>query len=63
MYVCVCHAIRCRDVKEAAGQGACRAAEVFRRAGVRPQCGRCLPTMREMLDEAAPQLVPACAAE
>lgn len=53
MYVCVCHAIRCRDVKDAAGEGACRAADVFRRMQCKPQCGRCLPTIRSMLAEQA----------
>jgi bacterioferritin-associated ferredoxin len=55
MYVCVCHAIRCRDVKAAAGEGVCRATEVFRRAGVKPQCGRCVSTMKDMLEETTAQ--------
>lgn len=49
MYVCLCHGIRCRDVKDAAGQGACRAGDVFRHMACKPQCGRCLPTIRDML--------------
>lgn len=51
MYVCVCHAIRCRDIRDAAQGGACRAADVFRRMECKPQCGRCVPTIRIMLAE------------
>lgn len=49
MWVCICHGIRCRDVKEVAGSGACRAGDVFRHFQVKPQCGRCLPTIRTLL--------------
>ncbi len=49
MYVCICNALRCRDVKEAAGKGASRASDVFQHFSVKPQCGRCVSTMRGML--------------
>lgn len=49
MYVCVCNALNDRDIKDAACRGACRAAEVHRQLGVRPQCGRCMSTIRQML--------------
>lgn len=50
MYVCVCHGIRCRDVKAAKGEGMCRPGEIFRQLEVKPQCGRCMATIREMLE-------------
>lgn len=50
MYVCICHGIRCRDVKEAAQKGIVQAEEVFRHFAVEPSCGRCLGTMCGMLD-------------
>lgn len=58
MYVCVCHGIRCRDVRAARGEGVCRPGEIFRQLAVKPQCGRCMATIREML-EGDPE--PACA--
>jgi|AGTN01.1.fsa_nt_gi Bacterioferritin-associated ferredoxin len=54
MYVCVCHGIRCRDVRAARGEGVCRPGEIFRQLDIRPQCGRCMATIREML-EGAPE--------
>jgi bacterioferritin-associated ferredoxin len=55
MFVCVCHALTDADVKAAARKGATGEAEVFCSFGVRPQCGRCIPTMRCLLG------APACA--
>jgi bacterioferritin-associated ferredoxin len=49
VYVCLCHGIRCRQVKEAANQGVRTPAEVHKRHGVRPQCGRCMREIGEML--------------
>lgn len=51
MYVCVCHGINERDVAKATCNGACKAADVFRQHGVRPKCGRCLSTLRNMVGE------------
>ena len=49
MYVCICHALTDRDVRSAEVEGASSDAEVFRHFGVKPQCGRCVPSMRCML--------------
>ncbi|KAF0119003.1 MAG: bacterioferritin-associated ferredoxin [Rhodospirillaceae bacterium] len=49
MYVCICHGISDRQIKQALCQGACRTADVYKRLGVRPQCGRCVSCVREML--------------
>ncbi|KAF0141442.1 MAG: putative bacterioferritin-associated ferredoxin [Rhodospirillaceae bacterium] len=49
MYVCICHGLSDRQIKQAVCQGACRAAEVYKYFGVRPQCGRCVPYVRAIL--------------
>ena len=57
MYVCICNALRDREL-EAAAHDACASsstpmvADVFKRCGTRPQCGRCLPDVATMIDDA-----------
>jgi bacterioferritin-associated ferredoxin len=46
MYVCICQAIRERDVDAAVQSGARRPADVFRACGKSPQCGGCAADMR-----------------
>jgi bacterioferritin-associated ferredoxin len=40
MYVCLCHAITDKQIKEAVRQGDCSLADVRKRLGVADQCGR-----------------------
>lgn len=54
MWVCLCHGIRCRDVKDAAGNGASRAGDVFRKFEVKVRCGKCVPTICDLLSEQRP---------
>lgn len=54
MWVCLCHGIRCRDVKDAAGNGASRAGDVFRKFEVKVRCGKCVPTISNLLSEQSP---------
>ena len=49
LYVCNCNGIRERDVHAAIEQGACRPAEVFRKAQCKPQCARCVCDMQQMI--------------
>jgi bacterioferritin-associated ferredoxin len=49
MYVCICHAITETEVESATRAGARDEKEVFCRYGVKPQCGKCIPSMRCML--------------
>ncbi|WP_119167962.1 (2Fe-2S)-binding protein [Algihabitans albus] len=49
MIVCVCNNLNCRKVREAVDAGALSCAKVYLHHGVRPQCGRCIDTVREML--------------
>jgi bacterioferritin-associated ferredoxin len=51
MYVCVCHALTDRHVREDAHAGAKSAGAVFARRGIRPVCGKCVGCMRSVLDE------------
>ncbi|MCC7275106.1 MAG: (2Fe-2S)-binding protein [Alphaproteobacteria bacterium] len=60
MIVCSCRVISDREIRIAAACGALRSADVFRRCGSRPQCGSCLPMIREMLAAVRPE--PALAA-
>jgi len=49
MYVCVCQAIRERDVDAAVRGGAQRPSDVFRACGKAPQCGGCAADMRQRI--------------
>jgi len=49
MYVCICNALKDRELA-AASKGARTVAEVFRACGKRPQCGKCLPDVAEMIE-------------
>jgi len=52
MYVCLCNALTDRDVRNSA-QGSCSVAMVYRALGCEPQCGKCVPFVRQMLRETA----------
>ncbi len=54
MIVCVCNAINCRTVRHTVTGGASSVAGVFKGCGKNPQCGRCFPTIRGMINEHAP---------
>jgi bacterioferritin-associated ferredoxin len=53
MIVCVCNAKNCRTVREVLSQGAHidTPAAAHRAMGTTPQCGRCLPTIADMISE------------
>ncbi|WP_416896467.1 MAG: bacterioferritin-associated ferredoxin [Minwuia sp.] len=52
MYVCICNALSDRQVSGAIESGAVRDAHDLHPAlSCRVQCGRCLPTIADMLDE------------
>lgn len=54
MFVCVCNAINDRSVREVLSRTPQIAtpAGVHRAVGCKPQCGRCLESMAEMIAEA-----------
>jgi bacterioferritin-associated ferredoxin len=51
MYVCICRAIREREVEAAVRAGARRPADVFRACGTSPQCGGCAGDMRDRIGQ------------
>jgi len=53
VYVCNCNGIRERDVRAAIEQGAARPADIFRHAGCKPECAKCVCDMRCMIDAQA----------
>jgi bacterioferritin-associated ferredoxin len=53
MYICLCNALTDRDVRAKSGEG-CSVSMVYRSLGCEPQCGKCVPFVRQMLREAAP---------
>lgn len=49
MVVCVCNAIRERDVRDAARSGHRSPGKAYRSLGCKLQCGQCVPFAREIL--------------
>jgi len=49
MYVCICHGFNEKKVKQALSQGVCTAAGFFNCMGCKPQCGKCVPYVRQMV--------------
>ncbi len=57
MYVCICNALRDRDLKAAAADPSIKgAACVFKRCDAKPKCGRCLPDVADII--AATRIAP-----
>jgi bacterioferritin-associated ferredoxin len=50
MYVCICNALRDRELKAAAADPSIKSAAcVFKRCDAKPKCGRCLPDVADMI--------------
>ena len=52
MYVCNCNGLTKRQVRQAIENQPGDVMAVYRYHECQPQCGRCVPEIREMLDEA-----------
>lgn len=50
MYICLCNALTDRDVR-ASCDSSCSVSMVYRSLGCQPQCGKCVPFVRQMLRE------------
>ncbi len=50
MVVCVCNAIRERDVRAAARSGAISACQAYAACGKQAKCGQCVPFARAIID-------------
>lgn len=53
MYVCLCNAIRDRDLHPHTAGGCCSVSMVYRALGAEPKCGKCVPFVRDALRQAA----------
>jgi|TARA_B100000795_G_scaffold260860_1_gene237119 bacterioferritin-associated ferredoxin len=51
MYVCICNAFTCRDVRRVKSQGVSKSRQVYKKLGCRIQCGKCLETIDNVLKE------------
>jgi len=49
MVVCVCNAIREKDVRDAARAGHSSPCKAYASLGRRPRCGQCVPFAREII--------------
>ncbi len=50
MYVCICNALREKELQAAAADPAVKGVScVFKRCSSKPQCGRCLPDVADMI--------------
>jgi bacterioferritin-associated ferredoxin len=49
MYVCLCNGFTDRQVQNVVPIAGSSAARVFRALGVRPQCGKCVPMVKEIV--------------
>ena len=49
MYVCLCNAVRERQIANAVSQGCRSVGEVHRSLGTRPQCGKCTCDIAQMI--------------
>jgi bacterioferritin-associated ferredoxin len=51
MYVCLCNALTDRDLLRHTATGTSSVSMVYSACGCRPQCGKCVPFVRQMLRE------------
>ena len=51
MYVCICNAFTCSDVRRVKSQGVSKSMQVYKKLGCRMQCGKCLETIDNVLKE------------
>lgn len=56
MYVCICKAVSESRIRRAVGEGACTLRDLTRELGVGTCCGKCVPTAREVLSTALPEV-------
>jgi bacterioferritin-associated ferredoxin len=50
MYVCLCHAVTDRQIKQAVKEGVCSLRQVQLCLRVGTNCGKCIPATREIID-------------
>lgn len=50
MYVCICRSVTDREIRHAVRAGACRMRDLREQLGVCNQCGKCAPSVRDLLE-------------
>jgi bacterioferritin-associated ferredoxin len=65
MYICTCNTLTECAVSTAVRDGAASATQIFAKLDCAPQCGKCLPVLRERVRSASPGMAgrPVIAAE
>lgn len=58
MYVCICNAITDGQVAHAIGSGCRSVADVFKRVGERPNCGKCVPDLCKLVRSSRAKCAP-----
>ncbi|MGE0094058.1 MAG: bacterioferritin-associated ferredoxin [Alphaproteobacteria bacterium] len=56
MYVCLCNAFTDVQVRGAVAGGCRSVSQIYDALGAKPECGRCIPMLREMVAQPAPPL-------
>ncbi len=66
MYLCICNAITDRQARSHSSDSGNSVAAFYRALGVKPKCGKCVPTVRELLAAQSNSIEPrqeSCGAE
>ena len=61
MYVCICNALKDKELAKAVNSEVRSVADVFKACGRRPQCGKCLSDVAKLIEDS--REAPAIAAE
>jgi bacterioferritin-associated ferredoxin len=51
MYVCLCNAVSDRDFRAGAVGKDCTVSTLYRSLGIKPRCGRCVPYVKQLLQQ------------
>lgn len=49
MYICLCNNLKEKDMDAAIAGGAQCVSDIYKHHGCKPQCGKCIPYVRESL--------------
>ena len=55
MYVCICNALTSEDIRKLKNIGVCEPSSVYKKLGCSMQCGKCLQSIDEILQEESVQ--------
>ena len=55
MYVCLCHGVTDRAIRNEVARGACTPEEIAACTGAGTKCGRCRPEVAALVEDEAPR--------